>query len=130
MKTKIPYKAIFSLSMVIFGTIGIFTRTINLESGEIALYRAILAALFLLMILLIQKKGIKKNLNKKTICLLFLSGTAMGFNWIFLFEAYRYTSITAATLSYYFAPTIVLLLSPILLKEALDKKKILSFVVS
>jgi len=39
--------------------------------------------------------------------LLLLSGAAMGINWILLFEAYRYTSVSVATLSYYFAPVIV-----------------------
>ena len=54
----------------------------------------------------------------------------MGFNWILLFEAYNYTSITAATLSYYFAPTIVLLSSPFIMKEKLNKTKVICFVIS
>jgi O-antigen ligase len=33
----------------------------------------------------------------------------MGFNWILLFEAYKYTTVSVATLSYYFAPVIVML---------------------
>lgn len=32
----------------------------------------------------------------------------MGFNWILLFEAYKYTTVSVATLSYYFAPIILL----------------------
>ena len=51
--------------------------------------------------------------------LLLLSGAAMGVNWILLFEAYRYTSVSVATLSYYFAPVIVTLVCPILFHEKL-----------
>ena len=59
-----------------------------------------------------------------------LSGAAMGVNWILLFEAYRYTSVSVATLSYYFAPVIVTLGCPILFHEKLTGKKFLCFVMS
>jgi len=54
----------------------------------------------------------------------------MGINWILLFEAYKYTTVSAATLSYYFAPVIVTVVCPILFKEKLTKKQILCFVMS
>lgn len=54
----------------------------------------------------------------------------MGVNWILLFEAYRYTSVSVATLSYYFAPVIVTLVCPILFHEKLTGKKFLCFVMS
>ena len=82
------------------------------------------------LLLIFSKKNIFKGLKNKTLLLLFLSGAAMGFNWILLFEAYNYTSITAATLSYYFAPTIVLLSSPFIMKEKLNKTKVICFVIS
>ncbi len=34
-------------SMTIFGTLGLFVRNISVSSGELALYRAVLAALLL-----------------------------------------------------------------------------------
>ena len=36
------------ISMMVFGTLGPFVRNIAVSSGELALYRAILAALLLL----------------------------------------------------------------------------------
>ena len=51
--------------------------------------------------------------------MLMLSGAFIGFNWILLFEAYNYTTVSIATLCYYMAPVIVILLSPIFLKERL-----------
>ena len=54
----------------------------------------------------------------------------MGINWILLFEAYKYTTVSVATLSYYFAPVIVMVVCPILFREKLTGKQILCFVMS
>ena len=59
-----------------------------------------------------------------------LSGVAMGFNWILLFEAYKYTTVSVATLSYYFAPVIVTVACPILFKEKMTIKQWICFAMS
>lgn len=120
-------------SMVIFGTIGVFVRNINLPSGEIALYRAVLAVI-LIGIYLLSKPSVLASLDraalKKELPLLILSGIAVGINWILLFEAYKYTTVSVATLSYYFAPVLVTVLAPILFKERLTRRQILCFIMS
>lgn len=118
------------VSMTVFGTIGLFVRNIPLPSGEIALYRALLAALLIGVFLLITKQKIEFAKIKKELPILLLSGVAMGFNWILLFEAYKYTTVSVATLSYYFAPVIVTLLCPILFKERIGAKQWVCFVMS
>ncbi len=55
---------------------------------------------------------------------LIISGAVIGVNRIMLFEAYNYTTIAKATLCYYMAPTIVLLLSPLIFREKLTLRKI------
>ena len=136
------------ISMSIFGTLAIFVRNISVSSGELALYRAVLAAILIGSYLLISKnkpdqsvsnnkKSVANNpkllfgiCTKKELFLLLFSGMAMGFNWILLFEAYKYTSVSAATLSYYFAPIIVTIVCPFLFHEKLTKKQILCFIMS
>lgn len=118
------------LSMIIFGTIGLFVRNIPLSSGEIALYRAILASLMLLIYLKITKQKITFSEIKSELPFLLLSGIAMGFNWICLFEAYRYTTVSVATLSYYFSPVIVMTASLILFKEKITMKQWICFLLS
>jgi len=117
-------------SMAIFGTIGIFVRNISVSSGELALYRAVLAALLIAAFLLVTKQKIPFSSIKKMVPLLLVSGMAMGINWILLFEAYKYTTVSVATLSYYFAPVIVTVVCPILFKEKLTGKQIVCFVMS
>ncbi len=123
-------KILFISSMAIFGTIAIFVKNIPIPSGEIALYRAILASILIAAFLLITKRPINLKKIKKSVPILLLSGAAMGFNWIFLFEAYNYTSVSTATLSYYFAPILVTIVSPILFKEKLTVKQIICFLMS
>ena len=117
-------------SMAIFGTIGLFVRNIPVSSGELALYRAVLAALLIGAFLFVTKQKIPFSNIKKEIPLLLASGVAMGINWILLFEAYKYTTVSVATLSYYFAPVIVTLVCPILFKESLTAKQVVCFVMS
>ena len=118
------------VSMAIFGTLGLFVRYIGVSSGELALYRAIMAAIMIGAYLLITGNKIPFKAIKKDIPFLLLSGMAMGINWILLFEAYKYTTVSVATLSYYFAPVIVTLVCPILFKEKMTPKQILCFAMS
>lgn len=111
-------------SMVIFGTIGILRRYIPYPSSFIALARGVIGAVFLLSILFLKKQKINRKAIRKNGLLLFFSGAALGFNWIFLFESYNHTSVATATLCYYLAPILVILASPILFKEKLTRKKL------
>lgn len=130
MKEQRRAKVLLSLSMIIFGTLGVFTRNIAVTSGELALYRAILAALLILGYFLITGQRIDFKAIKKELLYLLFSGMAMGINWILLFEAYKHTTISVATLSYYFAPVIVTVICPILFREKLGKKQLLCFIMS
>ena len=117
-------------SMFIFGTLSPFVRNISVTSGELALYRAVLAAVCIGGYLLISRQTIDFKTIRKELILLLISGGAMGFNWILLFQAYKYTTVSVATLSYYFAPVIVTAACPILFREKLTGKQILCFVMS
>ena len=117
-------------SMAIFGTLGPFVRNISVSSGELALYRAIMATGLVGVFLLITKQKIPFDKIKKEVPLLLASGVAMGINWILLFEAYKHTTISVATLSYYFAPVIVTVVCPLLFKEKLTGKQIICFIMS
>lgn len=127
---KLSPRMMLVMSMTVFGTIGLFIRNIPLPTGEIALYRAVLAGLLIAGYLLIRGQKLDFNSMKKQLPVLLLSGVAMGINWILLFEAYRYTTVSVATLSYYFAPVIVTVASPLLFREKLTPKQILCFVMS
>lgn len=130
MKQENKARLMLIASMAIFGTLAPFVRNIQVSSGELALYRAILAAALIAVFLLVTKQKIPFGSIKKEVPLLLVSGAAMGINWIFLFEAYKYTTVSMATLSYYFAPVIVTAVCPILFREKLTGKQTLCFIMS
>ena len=130
MKKPLPARAMLITSMAIFGTLGLFVRNISVSSGELALYRASLAAGLIGLFLLVTKQKIPFGQIKKALPLLLLSGCAMGFNWILLFEAYKYTTVSVATLSYYFAPVLVTVACPLLFREKMGAKQWICFAMS
>lgn len=117
-------------AMSIFGTLAPLVRNIPVSSGELALYRAVLAALLIGAYLLATRQRIDFKAIGKELPLLLFSGMAMGINWILLFEAYKYTTVSVATLSYYFAPVIVTAVCPFLFREKLTGKQVLCFTMS
>ncbi|MBE5774842.1 MAG: DMT family transporter, partial [Clostridiales bacterium] len=114
-------------SMAVWGTMAIFVRNIPVSSAMVALSRAAIAFVCILVWQLLNRKPIRLKGMGKDLPLLFVSGAVMGFNWIFLFEAYKYTTVSVATLSYYFAPVIVMLACPVLFREKLTLKQVICF---
>ena len=113
----------YLLAMTIFGTIGLFVRFIDLPSEMIALARGGIGALFLFLIIRLLGKRLDRSAIRRNFPALFIGGAALGFNWIFLFEAFQRTSIASATLAYYMTPIIIILLSPVVLRERVSAFK-------
>ncbi|MBQ9995787.1 MAG: EamA/RhaT family transporter, partial [Clostridia bacterium] len=76
MKKTMSSRLMLIISMAIFGTLGPFVRNIPVSSGELALYRAILAALLISAYLLITGQKIPFADIKKEVPLLLASGIA------------------------------------------------------
>ena len=113
-----------TLSMFIFGTIGLFRRWIDLPSSFVAAARGAIGALILLLVLRLRRERLDGPAIRRSLPVLILSSAAMGVNWILLFEAYNYTSVATATLCYYFAPMFIILASPFVLRERMTARKL------
>ena len=111
-------------AMVVFGTIGLFVRNIAMPSSVIAFIRGAVGTAFLVIFCLLTGKKFSFGKVKEKLLILCLSGAAIGINWIFLFEAYRYTTVATATLCYYMAPVFVIVMSSVIYKEKLTVKQI------
>ena len=118
------------ISMLIWGTIGVFVREISLSSLEIAFFRALIGSVFLGSVSLITKVKIEREILKKNLWFLIFSGIALGINWILLFQAMKYTTISNAILSYYFAPVFIIIFSAILFKEKIASRNVFYLMVS
>lgn len=130
MKSNALARARLIFCMAVWGTLGLFVRNISVSSQELALYRALLALMMIGGYLIATRQRISIKALGRELPLLFGSGVAIGINWILLFEAYRYTTVSVATLSYYFAPVIVIAVSFLLFREPLSLRQVLCFVGS
>ncbi|HHX62520.1 MAG TPA: EamA family transporter, partial [Epulopiscium sp.] len=104
----------FVIAMLIFGSIGIFVKNIQLPSPAIVQWRTIIGSIFLFCIFIVRKKRIDRQGIKKNLIPLIIAGIVLGGGWAFLFEAYRHTTVGIATMAYYCAPIAVFILSPII----------------
>lgn len=118
------------LSMVIYGTIGLFIRWIPLPSSIIANARGIVGVLFLIALLAVRKERIHWDAIRRNLKYLLPCGVMLGFNWILLFEAYRYTTVAVATVCYYLAPMFILVCSPFLFRERLTVPRLICAAVA
>ncbi|MBR4869795.1 MAG: DMT family transporter, partial [Oscillospiraceae bacterium] len=112
-------KARVIAAMSIFGTIGLFVRFIPMPSSIIACCRGAIGTVFLLALCLLTGVKLSKSAIRNNLALLLICGAAIGFNWILLFEAYRYTTVATATVCYYLAPVFAILTAPLVGKGKL-----------
>ena len=109
------------LVMVIWGSLGVFTRSIPLSALSLAFLRALIALPVLFAVLKMKKtEKVEWRLLKPYI----ISGSLLGFGWLTLFYGYKHTSISSAVIIYNMCPVYVMIAAPLLLKEAISKIQI------
>ena len=118
----------YILALLIFGSNGYIVSHISLESSQIVLMRTLLGGLALTCLVLLRGGFERESIRAERRPLL-LGGIVLGLNWVALFEAYRQLNVSLATLIYYVGPILVLVFSPILFREKLTQRKILSVVI-
>lgn len=116
--------------MVIYGTLSLAVKNIALSSGEIAFWRVAIALVAILVYKWLRREKLPLKQAKGELFWLMVSGVALGGDWILFFEAYKYTSVSITTLSYYFCPVLVMILSPIVFRERITPRQWLCFVMA
>ena len=124
MRSKTVSYLMVILAMLIWGTLALFVKNVGYTSAEIVLGRIVFGLAFLLVIYAVSKKKSGKEVIKKFLPRLLLTGAAMGFNWVALFESYRWVDVSIATLCYYVSPVVVMLGSLVFYKERLSAARI------
>ena len=114
-KTGVFYAA-YILSLLLFGTNGLYVARISLAGSQIVLFRTLIGGLVLTALVLLRG-GFAIQDVKAELGALLLGGIALGLNWVTLFGAYRLLNVSLATLIYYAGPMLVVLFSPLLFRE-------------
>lgn len=104
--------------MIIWGSLGVFTRSIPLSALSLAFLRALIALPVLFTIMKIKKA---EPVKLRQLIPYIISGILLGLGWLTLFYGYKHTSISSAVIIYNMCPVYVTILAPLVLKEAISK---------
>ncbi len=115
------------LIMIIWGSLGVFTRSIQMSALNLAFLRALIA-LPVLFIVIKRKKS--EKVNWSLLIPYIISGILLGFGWLTLFYGYKHTSISSAVIIYNMCPVYVMILAPKVLKETISKLQIAMITIS
>ena len=116
-------------ALLLFGTQGLFVRQAHVAGDVLAFLRTLIGAAFLGVLLLLQRHRIQKIGGRQLLYVL-LSAAFLGFNWVFLFEAYVAATISIATVIYYTAPLLALLAAVFLFHESVTLRIVLGIVLT
>ena len=109
------------LVMIIWGSLGVFTRSIPLSALSLAYLRAFIALPFLFVVMKMEKADKVRWLHLMPYL---VSGILLGFGWLTLFYGFKHTSVSSAVIIYNMCPVYVMIFAPLVLKEAISKIQI------
>lgn len=129
--TSQQFKGYFEIAVaaILFGTIGLFVRAIQLDTGTTVFYRTLIGGAILLVFFLLRGSISDLMPGEKKFHLL-LMGFCMATTIYAYFIAIRTTSFAIAILLLYTAPVFVAALSPIFLKEKITRVTIIAVCLS
>ena len=97
------------IATLIWGTLGVIIKSIEMEPASIVAYRSLIAAPIIIF-LLRRKRHLIENKKKGNFMLLVLSGIAITLAWTAHFSAFKLTSIANTVILLYTGPVYVCLL--------------------
>ena len=113
------------MAVLLFGGTALFAKLIDLPALDITVYRSLVAAIVLCILLISRKKPLKLNSVKDYIIALLLGGL-MGWHWVTYFSRMQLAGITIALFSY---TVITVLLEPLFYKSQPQFKNVISGLV-
>ncbi|WP_052487629.1 DMT family transporter [Gordoniibacillus kamchatkensis] len=111
-----------TLVMVVWGSIGVFTRHIELSPFVLAFLRAVIALPVLLVFIGRRPAGQRISFPQTKPYL--VSGALIGLAWAALFYGFQNTNISTAVIIYNMCPVYVMLVAPLVLKERLTRLRV------
>ena len=113
------------VATLIWGSLGVMVRNIDMEPFSIVAYRSLIALPIMLVLFRKKKDNLKKNYK-----LLLLASIAITMAWAAHFYAFKLTTIANTVVLLYTGPIYVAILSPLVLKEVREKKANICLILS
>lgn len=115
------YRIRIVLVMIIWGSLGVFTRSIPLSALSLAFLRAFIALPVLFVVMKMKKA---ERVKWQHLIPYIISGVMLGLGWLTLFYGFKHTNISSAVIIYNMCPVYVMIFAPLVLKETISKIQI------
>lgn len=119
-----------TIAMVMAGTIGLFVLESEQPLVNVVFFRCLIGAACLGVYCARARLFGQADFSRKNLVLLLIVGLSIVFNWLALFDAYRYTSIGIASTVYHVQPFFVFFLGAVLFKEKLSGQRLFWLVIA
>lgn len=114
-----------AIAMTLSGTIGVFVIESQASPLTVAFARCAVGALALGLWCVARGYLRQPNLARGSLLLIVFGGLCLVTNWVLLFASYQHTSIGVATVTYHVQPFLLVLLAPLVLREALAVRQLI-----
>ena len=108
------------LSMILWGTLGVFVLWSGVSAIDVAFYRCLLVVILMGGWLIRSKQSIKLDKNTAVVA---LAGVFLVLNWVFLFKSFQISTITIGNISYYLQPIMLIILGIFIYGEQVSLQK-------
>jgi drug/metabolite transporter (DMT)-like permease len=108
-----------ALAMGLSGTIGLFVTLSGQAPLTVVFFRCLIGGAGLLAWLSLRRGW--KPLDARALAWIAVGALALVFNWVCLFSAYRYSSISVATVMYHTQPFMLLVLAAVVQREKIQR---------
>jgi drug/metabolite transporter (DMT)-like permease len=131
-KPVVPPMLGLGFAILAVSTSSIFIRFAQSEAPSLAIaaWRLVFASLILVPLAWIRQKDEMRGLSRKTLALLALSGVFLCFHFAAWISSLAYTSVASSVVLVNTSPLWVALLSPLVLRERLDRAVWLGLIVA
>jgi drug/metabolite transporter (DMT)-like permease len=113
-----------AVAMGLSGTIGVFVLESGASPLTVAFARCGLGVLALGLWCAARGYLTRPNVSRASLLLIVCGGLCLVTNWVLLFASYEHTSIGVATVTYHVQPFLLVLLAPLVLREALAVRQL------
>ncbi|HCH69030.1 MAG TPA: EamA family transporter [Colwellia sp.] len=100
-------------AVLLFGGTALFSKLIGLSALDITVYRTVVAAIVLFIVLNLQKQKITLN-SAKDYGVALLLGIVVGIHWVTYFSGMQMAGVTVGIIAFFTYPVITVFLEPLL----------------
>ncbi len=121
-------KLYLNLAVMMFGIAGVIGQYVEVPSVMVALGRVICSSVILFLITLVKKESLKLEKTKDYI-LIVCTGAVLALHWTSFFQSIQVSSVAIGTITFSTFPLFLTFLEPVVYREKLCPKSIVSAIV-